>query len=117
NKEILMFVKDSGDSRVNSLIKLLPNKEDSTLLDLLNILVYEGAETLTKSNDPLFVKDGKIQYGWNAATDEPFFIGRSDLKDMGKKDNFLNWITENKLRNIQFKRINDPYYVDNQLEH
>lgn len=110
NKEILMFVKDSGDSRVNSLIKLLPNKEDSTLLDLLNILVYEGAETLTKSNDPLFVKDGKIQYGWNAATDEPFFIGRSDLKDMGKKDNFLNWITENKLRNIQFKRINEPAY-------
>jgi len=110
NKTLLI---DSGldltSPLIASLIKTLPNKEESSVIDLLNALVYEGASSKEKMF-PLLREKNMMIYGKNK-------VSMSNLANNtdGARDNFINWLTTKKIRNINYKNFNNPEYKNHLL--
>ena len=108
NAEILNYVKNSDNPRVKMLIGLLPNGEQSTVLDLLNEVVYEGKSATVGQDTQMYTEKGKVNFGNYQGN--PIYFAAKDMEQY--KDRFIRWMTENKLRNVDFKRVNNPKYKE-----
>jgi len=97
-------------NRVTEILGLLPNKKDSSLVDLLNFLVYEGkhedGNTKNPTKYPLYSENFKVHFG-------KMSMGKKHTPVV--KEQFINWLLENKIRNVDFKRINDIKYKNHLL--
>lgn len=104
---------DLTDTLVEQLINTLPNKKDSTVAELLKALVYEGDGTADKKY-PLYRQKNMMKFGDNIST-------MSNLKsnNNGDRDKFVKWLSTEKIRNVNFKKLNDNnyknYLLDNNL--
>ena len=108
NAEIVNYIKNSTNPRVNMLLGLLPNGEQSTMLDLLNEIVYEGKSATVGKDSQLYTENGKVNFAnFNGA---PIYFGSANALEY--KDRFIRWLTEEKVRNVDFKRLNNPKYKD-----
>lgn len=95
---------ENSSPRIANILKVLP--KNSTALDLLNELVYNGEYTLD-GKFPLHLENGRVLYG-TGNNGKPNFFTFSNRE--AKKEEFINWLVINKTRNINFKKLNDTAY-------
>jgi hypothetical protein len=112
--EILEFITGNESTRVLKIINLLPNKQDSSLVEVLNALVYEGkpedGSTKNPVKYPLYSENFQVFYGGKVLPSK---------HTTAEKDEFIDWLLNNKIRNVNLKQLNDfkykKYLLDNNL--
>ena len=110
---IIKYVKESTDKRVSGMLDYLPSFETMTYQELLNHLVYEGSRTIAHKKATLthFVNTERagqklpnvVQFGATKMPLERFTHEKGKLE-------FINWMTENKRRQVDSGKLGDPIY-------
>lgn len=110
---IIKYIKETTDKRVSGMMDYLPNFEQMTYQELLNHLVYEGSRTIAHKDATLthFVNIEKggvklpnvVQFGKTKMPAERLAHEKGKLE-------FINWMVENKRRQVDASRLGDATY-------
>lgn len=113
SENIFNYINTNSDKRVKDLLSYLPKLKDFTYQELLSHLTYEGSRTIAHKKATLtyFVnttKDGKnlpnvVQFGESKLTLER-------LESEKGKEEFINWVTTNKRRQIDLQLLSNKEY-------
>jgi hypothetical protein len=106
--DLMTFIE--GDQALMDMVQAIADREGYTSIDEVSIqelmgdLVYEGGENAKNIKFPLHMSNGLVNFGESKIKVSELAEGKQGLKD------FVKWMTENKIRNINMGKINNSKY-------